>query len=182
MRLTTCLYYLILCSCFGLSASAATVSVKLDDPNFSVAPAEDLIYGEALIDSSQAMELAREGVDLSRLNPRPSNLWKDQKLNPNNQSQLGLPEEGALLTFKEFKTSPSEIFRAVVAAGEEQLTLTASLDNHSNILRAGLLRLLGYDVDTPKYYKSLKVRFESKAEKDKFLEVVGEQTLTRRDR
>src|SRR5690554_4869819 len=103
MRLTTCLYYLILCSCFGLSARAATVSVKLNDPNFSVAPAEDLVYAGAPIDSSQAIELGRQGVDLSRLDPRPSNLWKDQKLPPNNQSQLGLPDEGALLKFKEFK-------------------------------------------------------------------------------
>lgn len=176
-----------------LSAStwSAKVAVKLSDPEFSVAPPEDLVYRGARIDSSEAMRLKNEGVDLSKLNPRASHLWSDRKLAPNNHSDLGYPEAKTVLKFKEFKSSPSEIFRATVTTnaggdtGEQmprQFVLTASLDNHTNILRAALLRQLGYDVDAPKFYKTLKLQFESKQQKEKFVELAGERTLTNRER
>lgn len=173
---------ILLGSSFCVGAFAAKVSVKLTDPNFSIAPADDLVYQGKRIDSAQAMELKASGVNLSRLNPYKSNLWSDTSLKGNNQDQLGYPAETSALKFVEFKASPSEIFRATVKNGEERLVLTASLDNHTNILRAVLLRLLGYDVDTPKFYKNLKIAFDSSEEKNKFIELVGEQTLTNRER
>lgn len=175
--------YFIFSSLFFSSISfGAKVSVKLEDPDFSVAPPEDLVYRGARIDSSTAMDLKSQGVDLSQLSPRTSNLWSAKKLEANNQDELGYPAGEEVLSFKEFKTSPSEISRSVVFLGDQQFVLTASLDNHTNILRAALLRMLGYDLDTPKFYKSLKVKFKSKDQADEFINLVGEQTLTERGR
>lgn len=161
---------------------AAKVGVLLNDPNFSVAPAGDLTYQNEQIDSATAMELKNNGIDLSTLNPRESRLWKDQSLSASNQNVLNYPDQSETLSFKEFKSSPSEIFRSVVELNDSKFTLTASLDNHTNILRAALLRQLGYDLDVPKYYKALKIKFSSKKERKKFIDMVGESTLTKRER
>ena len=60
--------------------------------------------------------------------------------------------------------------------------MTASLDNHTNILRASILRLIGYNLDVPRFYKKISVEFESETQKKKFIELVGEDTLTLRDK
>lgn len=147
-------------------------------------PANDLVYQGSQIDEVDVIELIKNGVDVSTLNPIESNLWKNKKLKVSNQQDLNYPSNPKLV-LKQIKASPSEIFRAVVHQENniaKQFVLVASLDNHSNILRATMLRLLGYDIDVPKYYSELKVSFKDKNERDKFIEVVGEQTLTKRDK
>ena len=165
-------------------AIASKVSIPLEDKEFTQMPASDLVYNGSRIDEVDALELQKSGIDISTLNPyQDNNLWQDHKLNSNNSDELRYPKSTGLVTFKSFKKSPSEIFRAIVTdKNNHEFTLTASLDNHTNILRAGLLRLLGYDIDTPRYYQELTVKFESNEERDKFLELVGEQTLTKRDK
>lgn len=172
---------MILCS-FNLWASK--VSIPLEDSNFTQMPASDLVYHGQRIDEVEALELKKSGVDISKLNPyQDNNLWSEQKLDASNTAELNYPENDEVFNFKAYKKSPSEIFRAIVADSKNnQFTITASLDNHANILRAGLLRLLGYDIDTPKYLKKLTVNFSSIEERDKFIELVGEQTLTKRDK
>ena len=147
-------------------------------------PASDLVYQGSQIDEVDAISLIQNGVDISTLNPIESNLWKNTKLKVSNQQDLNYPKK-AKLVLKQIKASPSEIFRAVVHKQGDinsQFVLVASLDNHSNILRATMLRLLGYDIDVPKYYPEIKISFSDKKERDQFVEVVGEQTLTKRDR
>jgi hypothetical protein len=167
-------------------AHASKVSIPLNDPNFRKMPPSDLVYQGKRIDEVDALELQKSGIDISKLNPyEDNNLWKNRKLPASNISQLKYPTEKSVLVFSSFKKSPAELFRATVRDKlftTRKYTLSATLDSHTNILRAGLLRMLGYDIDTPKYYKKLTIEFASKEEREKFIELVGEQTLTKRDK
>lgn len=178
------IFMYILLASLSFSAHASKVTIDLKSNTSDKMPASDLIYQGSQIDELDAIELIKNGVDLSSLDPKLSHLWKGKKLLASNQAELNYPQKPNLV-LKQIKASPSEIFRAVVhTSGDitKQFVIVASLDNHTNILRATMLRLLGYDLDVPKYYPKMKISFKDKAQKDKFIELVGEQTLTKRDR
>jgi len=163
-------------------ARASKVSIPIKDKRFSKLPPSDLIYQGVNIDEIDALELQKRGFDISTLNPKTSHLWSDQKLSITNYDELNYPKN-AKFNFTELKASPSEIFRAIVTNQKnKRFIITASLDNHTHILRATLLRLLGYELSVPKFYKKMSLKFSSLDEKKDFIEKVGEQTLTKRDR
>lgn len=167
--------------CFELYASR--VSILLNDTEFAETPPKDLIYQGENIDAIKALELKRQGYDLSQLNPRESNLWADQKLSAHNYQELNYPGASEVFKFVKYKASPTEFFRAqVIDQNSQDWTFSASLDNHTNILRASLLRQLGYQIDTPKIYKEIIITFDSNEQRDEFLASLGEGTLTSRDR
>lgn len=168
-------------SLFTQSAKAAKVSIALDPMDLNSAPAEDLVLDGKRIDSSQALQLKQNGEDISLLAPHESKLFIGKRLELSNQRALAYPQN-EILNFRDYKTSPTEIFRARVSSENGDFTLTAGLDNHMNILRAAILRGIGYDLDVPKYYSSLKISFDTKEEASDFLSKIGEQTLTNRER
>lgn len=173
------LTFLVSTASFG-----SKLTIDLEDKKFSLMPASDLVLKNQRIDEVDALELKKNGSDISYLNPYESNLWKDKKYKAHNYEKLNYPKT-VNVEFKKFKASPREIFRSVVIDrndSSKQYVITASLDNHTNILRASLLRLLGYDLDVPKIYNSMKIKFNSKEEKETFIENVGEQTLTKREK
>jgi hypothetical protein len=160
------------------------LTIDLEDKKFSLMPASDLVLKNQRIDEVDALELKKNGSDISYLNQYESNLWKNKKYKAHNYEDLNYPKV-VDVNFRNFKASPREIFRSVVidrADSTKQYVITASLDNHTNILRASLLRLLGYDLDVPKIYKSMRITFNSIEEKESFIENVGEQTLTKREK
>lgn len=147
-------------------------------------PASDLVYDGARIDELEVIQLIRDGKDISSLNPFESRLWSDKKRSVENYNDLNYPLK-TKLKFKNIKASPREIFRAVVIDPKNiknQYVITASLDNHTNIIRASLLRLLGYDLDVPRYNHETIIEFSNESEKNNFIELLGEQTLTKRDK
>tara|TARA_Y100000768_G_C23990501_1_gene692223 strand:- start:4559 stop:7825 length:3267 start_codon:yes stop_codon:yes gene_type:complete len=163
--------------CLSFQVLGSSISIPLSPEDQSKRPAEDLIYQGNRIDSYQALELDQRGVNLAQLNPYESSLWKNEKLpleilNPTSNQ----------FRFEEYKRSPTEFFRAVVSHQGQRFVITASLDNHTNILRAGLLRKLGYDIALPRYLESASIRFNSREQKTAFLEKLGEETLTARSR
>lgn len=175
---------LLLLASSGLtSAFASKLNIALDPKDMSKMPASDLVYNGARIDELEAFELKKAGVDISKLNPYESSLWQNNKYSISNQNELGY-SKAPTLKFINFKNSPREIFRAKVVdkKSAKQFVITASLDNHTNILRAALLRLLGFNLDTPKFYKKMKIEFKNEKQKKKFIELVGEETLTKREK
>ena len=161
-----------------LPSSAGSLSIPIIDSEFIKRPPADLIYHEKNIDSYEAFELQRHGVDLSELDPYESHLWQNQK-HP-------LAQEANVKTvfnFSSYKASPTEFFRSVVTGEDgKRFVITASLDNHSNIIRGNILRKLGYNITTPQFKKMIYLNFLKESEKDDFLEILGEQTLTNRNR
>lgn len=160
------------------TAFAGSVSIPLAEDVISKKPPADLVYQNQRVDSYEAFELQKSGVDLSKLNPYESNLWQNKKHNLIDQP---IPDQS--YSFDAYKTSPTEFFKAAIV-GEDQARyiVTASVKNHGNILRAALLRLLGYDIVIPRYFKKLKINFTSEKDKLEFLEKVGEKTLTNRNK
>lgn len=156
------------------AAIAGTVSIPLEIQDTSKRPADDLVYQNNQINSYQAFKLKEEGIDLAELSPYESHLWQDQK------HPLAKKLNIKQVHFEEFKASPREFFRAKVSANGQAYVLTASLDNHTNIIRANLLRSLGYDIQTPSYYQKMKVSFRSEKDKELFKEELGSKTLTNR--
>ena len=167
----------ILLLCLSFQVLASSVSIPLDPEDRSKRPAEDLIYQGQRIDSYQALELQSQGVDLGMLSPYESGLWQNTK---HSLDQIVL--NGQQYSFEEYKRSPTEFFRAVVSSGGARYVLTASLENHTNIIRAGLLRKLGFDISLPKYQNQVSISFNTVQEKADFLEKLGEETLTARAR
>lgn len=168
------LFIFIVCS----SAYASSVSVPLRVNNLSKKPAQDLIHQGKRIDAYEAFDLKKTGIDLSNLNPYESHLWQNKKHLLN---VIKIPPQS--YRFSAYKTSPTEFFKAVVIGENNQrYVITASLKNHMNVVRASLLRLLGYDIDIPRYYKKLSINFDTKKEKDLFIATVGEKTLTKRSK
>ena len=174
---------LILTLVLSTCAFAGKLNVSLDQSDLSKMPASDLVYQGNRIDENEAFELKRSGVEIFKLNPYSSQLWQNKKHATNNYSTLNFPKK-ASLKFKNFKASPREIFRAQVQDPKtnRQFVITASLDNHTNVLRASLLRLLGYDLDVPKYYKKMTLKFDNDSQRSEFIDLVGEETLTKRDK
>ena len=158
-------------------ALASSISLPIDINNFSAKPADDLTYKSKRIDSYEAFALKKNGFDISTLEPYKSGLYTQRKLS----TKTELDEDSSYI-FNSYKVSPSEIFRANITGGKnnKRYVLTASLDNHTNIIRAHLLRLIGYDIDIPVYLRTLPLYFKTSKEKTLFLKKLGEETLTNR--
>jgi hypothetical protein len=161
----------------GQLAHASTVSIPLSIKDTTKKPSKDLVYAGKQIDAYEAFKLQQEGHDLALLNPYESSLWQNKK---HAIKQPIINKQDYI--FSDYKLSPSQIFRAVITGKNkaQRFVLTAGLDNHTNIIRAGLLNRLGYDVAIPVFYKELKVEFTSSEQRDLFLKKLGEQTLTKR--
>ena len=134
----------------------SATSVPLNDENFSKKPPQDLVLNNTRLDTYEALKLQRTGTDLSALNPYESTLWQNKK-----HKLLPPKIKTTSFEFEDYKASPTEIFRSIIVdpSSSQRFTLTASLDNHSNILRAALLRLTGYDVALPEFKETITLNF-----------------------
>lgn len=172
--------YLILIFSLVFNCYSATVNIPLNDSDSIKEPANDLYYMGKNLDSSEALKLKESGFDISTLNPKLSNLYKNQKLST--KLPIGLKDLSEF-RYQSTKASPTEIFRFFATTkNNKKILLTASLDNHTNIMRSLLLRSLGFDINRPELKEEITLNFNSKKDKDIFLDKLSEQTLTSRAR
>lgn len=163
------------------------VSVALPNAAKSVKkPAHDLIPGDLvkdgkILDVGAAAQMAENGFDLSTLNPEENKIWQTKVYSASDADQRKYPtgsigvlspkSESAILGLAKFtslhlvqsKERPGAYYR-----------LAISFSSQPMMMRAALLRKLGYFVNSPKYYKDLKVTFRTEKEKEKFLAQVAE--------
>ncbi len=165
---------------------AGTVKIPTDAFRSDKDPAVDLIYQGKPIDHNQAAQLLKKRFDLSQLDPQESLLWRNQALPASNQDQLGYPQEGAILVYDSSLPSPGFSHRisvdAEVAGQRKAFTASFSTDSHAAIIRAGILRRIGFSVDVPKYYKKLTIRFPDVATRDSFIQEMADNSRTDRSR
>lgn len=174
-------------------AWAGTVSIPVNPG--AKRPANDLVYQGQAIDENQASDLLHHGVELWRLNPQESQLWKDAQLEASDESVQHFPAEGATVRFDSYLASTQGIFRssvdgidpaaqpgAVTASDIRPFTLSVSLSNSAALMRAALLRRIGYQVSNPKVYHSLTITFADLAARDQFLDNLADRSLTSRNR
>lgn len=153
-------------------ASAESVSLPL---NSVKKPAADLIAGSGqAIDVGQAAAMAQKGTDLSLYNPADNKMWQDRTY-PATEEVAGAYPNGP--TGVKFLSEEAAIRKAFTYMSRVQsqedptkfYRFSLSRYSHTALMRAALLRKLGYYVASPKYYKNLRVFFNSEEEKQTFL-------------
>lgn len=155
--------------------------VKIPLSAISQPPANDLIYNGTVIDSDTAMGLVRtQGFDLSTLDPfvkkitpagiLKNDFWTPDPLPISNADQFEYPtEENVTVDYQDVMDSPDGTYRVQVKHNGKPFRLIVDPDNHQALASAALLRKLGYPVDSPQWYKTLKLRFPNKEKYDLFL-------------
>lgn len=123
------------------------------------------------------MELEKKGVDLSELDPYTNDLFRPGVAS--SDIRLSVKNEVA---FHSLLQSPTEFFRFVSKTEGRSYTVTASLFNHETMLRAHLLKKIGYNVPNIFQQQELKVHFSSTASMDLFLQKLVESTLLSKKR
>lgn len=143
--------------------------------------AQDLTKDGQPLDVGAAAQLAENGFDLSNLNPIENKIWQNKVFSTSDAAQRKYPQanvgvqfpksESAILGLAKFtslhlvqsKENPKAYYR-----------LAVSFQSQSMMMRAALLRKIGYPMNSPKYYRDLKVTFKDAKEKEKFLAQVAE--------
>ena len=138
-------------------------------------PAGDLEYNGEDISSRKAAQLEYfEGLDVTTLDPYPSNIWNPdysksiQLYNHDHhlddlQDQLGLLESSE--EFEYIEADPSVpgtlILRVRSVKTKELLYIVIGKKIHTNLMKKALLRRLGYRVPAMGYLKEFSVKFNS---------------------
>lgn len=153
-------------------ASAESVTMPL---NSVKKPASDLIAssGQA-IDVGQAAAMAGQGSDLSLLNPADNKMWQNRTYPATEEIAGAYPQGNVGVKFLSEEAAIRKAFTymsRVQSVGEPGKFYRFSLSrySHTALMRAALLRKLGYYVASPKYYKNLRVFFANEEEKTTFL-------------
>lgn len=108
---------------------------------------------------------------LAELDPEQSDIWKNNLSRPLELSQDNLPIKDQLdsVSFVSYSLTRLENYRFTVAKDHSFYLAYMGPKVHNFLLRKNLLRKLGYRVPPVKYLKSLKVEFNTSAERDEFL-------------
>jgi hypothetical protein len=185
---------LILSLAMGTCAFAdSTVSIPLRNKSYA---ANDLVFCGQVLQPDQAMSLAdgeklnipcgqiKEKLDLSRLEPAPSDVWKTMSLDTVSTSEKGAALDAAL----PIRSGTDVNFSGVVGnvsgrlkfnvevpsgSGETQslntVSITLSTTLHTLLLRKEMLRKLGYQIPAMKYLPKLTLHFPDADARDHFL-------------
>jgi hypothetical protein len=170
---------------FAGSAQAGTLLIPTDP--LAKRPASDLIQQGRNLDEAEVTRLIRDGVPIDTLSPQESILFTQRELPRIDPSLAQAPSDHAVVHFDSLLASPRGLFRSSVdhidATGQARAyTLTISLNYSAAVVRASILRRMGYPVTNPKPLHALKVRFQSVAARDDFLEKLADRSLTSRTR
>ncbi|MGZ3779645.1 MAG: hypothetical protein ACXVCY_03355 [Pseudobdellovibrionaceae bacterium] len=160
-------------------ASAESVSLPL---NTIKKPSSDLIGNSGNpLDAGQAAALAAQGTDLSLLNPVEDKLWQYRTYSAVEDKPGSYPIGSTGVQFlSEEAALPFTYMSRVQSLENPNLFYRLSLSRytHTTLMRAALLRKLGYYVPSPKYYRNLRVFFSTEEEKEAFLKNAQESMIT----
>lgn len=163
------------------SKALPTSAVELKNAE---APASDLLLNGQPLDADRAADLRKAGTDLSLLTPVANDIWSDTKLSATDTSASAVsayPDDSAVLEYKSLvPENPEGWFRTQVqGVGKDGQTrlfrMLLSLNTHQALMRAALLRKLGYPVQSPKWYRQVRVRFSSDAALKEFVAEIPTQ-------
>lgn len=169
------------------TASAQQSDVRIPLNETLSAPAIDLIHPQTKesLDRDWIIDYLQKGGSTETFEPQISNLYLGQEQGGLGFPDLPYPQELEILTFQQELAHASGLFRARVISEkhpETHFQILFSLDSHAALARNALLRKLGYNIPSPKYYPSLTVQFSSLEQRDQFLDHLSDETLTARSR
>ena len=177
----TMAFVMVLACGFGSEAKAASLLIPIPNSALSSsddtmkAPAIDLIDGSGrALDRDEVVDLIHSGKDVSLLDPRASDVWTPTSLPATNDERFGYPADGATLTYDSDLPNSEGMMRArVVAEDGRAFRLVVSLNSHASLIRAALLRRLGYTISSPRYYRSIRLRFKDLDQRNLYLDGVS---------
>lgn len=176
-RIPSLLLY-VLVSCASLAAVANESFVPKKEIRL---PADDLVFQDKVLRSEEALMLWRKGVigDLSLLEPRNNDIWSSGDNNFEDLELRSLSGESTF-DFEGVIGSQSGLLRFNVRTDSLDQIFTIHMDKklHTLLLRAELLRKLGYKIPDMVHRKTIRVRFTTAEDKKHFLErQIVENTL-----
>lgn len=139
-------------------------------------PSNDLVRNGNLIDAGQAAALAQQGEDLSLLNPVENKLWQNRNYSATDEVSNPYPKGANGVKFLADGSEKPFYYSGQVQSLENPklfYRLSIARHTHTAMMRAALLRKLGYYVNSPKYYRNLKVTFASEEQKEEFIKTSG---------
>lgn len=145
-------------------------------------PSDDLVYNDQVLSSKEAIDL--ENVDLSSLNPSENDIYNGNNNSLNDDTAIQIENEQSF-TYSDQLGSNSGLLRFNAVADSDGSVVIIHLDKtlHTMLLRKNILRKLGYIISPMKWLSKVKVKFNSKEEKEQFLKrTIPENTLGAFDR
>ena len=127
----------------------------------------DLVDEEGKNLSFQDLDrIFRQTGDLSKLNPIENKFWQNKKydaVDATLHAQMPTPEDGVVAKAEAVGSTPAlgllTIKVMTAKSPQKNYSLTFGLDTHSSLLKAALLRKIGYNQMSPRYYQSIQVKF-----------------------
>ncbi len=156
------------------SKALPTTAIELKN---NESPASDLLLNGQPLDADRAADLRKQGQDLSRLNPVSNDIWSNTKLSAVDHGNRQYPAENSvpLIEFKSIMPlNPEGWYRTQVQGTAEDgqvrlYRMLLSLNTHQALMRAALLRKLGYPVQSPRWFRQVRVKFANADERKKFI-------------
>ncbi|NUM58309.1 MAG: hypothetical protein HUU56_06740 [Bdellovibrionaceae bacterium] len=153
-------------------ASSQSVSIPI---NSIKKPSSDLIFQNRILDPAEASQLVKDKqIDLSLLNPKENKFWQNQNYAVSDSfiKSFPAPEVGA--NFQDVEAVINELLTVTVrvqsrANSQNFYRLSLSRYSHSFMMRAALLRKLGFYVPALRQYQNFKLFFKNEETKDSFL-------------
>jgi len=141
--------------------------------------ATDLFYQGKVLLASEAIALKKSGVDLSTINPKESDVWKERVL-PLTEPQIPF-NNGDTIDYLSFVLSRGGNFRFSgifeIEGVKKVYNILLSKKMHNVLLRSAILKKLGLSVPDMKHLETFKIKFSSLFEKENFLGRLAEDTL-----
>jgi hypothetical protein len=176
--------------CLVLLLHAFPAEAGFDDPNgpptVSLAknvvkePAVDLLGPNGQpIGPGEAATLASQGQDLSLFNPEGNRLWQNAEYPALDAGDPDFPANGGMVRYVGQEATNIHTYMARVRSlknPQKYFRLTLSRYAHNTMMRAALLRKLGFFVPSPRFYKNITIQFKSAAELESFITKAEEAT------
>ncbi len=169
---------------FAASSAMAQYSKSVAIPlNTVKKPATDLVGpGGQVLDVGEAAQLAQQGFDLSQLNPSDDRMWQNKKYAPADAPIEKYPQAEEGVIYQSTEASRIEVFThqsRVISKGliNGFYRLTLSRLSHNTLMRAVLLRKLGYFIPSPVYYPKLRVYFKDEKQKNEYIGEVEKEAV-----
>ncbi len=139
-------------------------------------PSSDLVFDNKVLSIDEAKNLVKSGKisSLADLNPKENDIWSKKADENYADNELRNLNTANTLDYEGAIGSQSGLFRFNVRQDGDNQLYTVHLDKtlHTLLLRAELLRSLGYKIPDIQHKKSITVRFNSESDKKKFLELM----------
>ena len=139
-------------------------------------PAGDLVYQGAIITSEKAQALREQGIDLATLDPDgSSDIWNSRGEFPADDFSF---TGNTSVNYRNGVASSSGNFRFIAddPQSRQSYEFVAAVDAHSILLRAGILRRLGYRVPKLYHVKQVTVNFANSRVRELFEDDVTTST------